>query len=112
MRQAIALLFLTTTALMGCDRKESAPEATADSAAVATTGNAGFEYTCTDGTKFNARIDRGNVILSLNGQDLTLPPDTNASGAHYSGEGTTFIASGRDATLLRSGENARTCNTP
>jgi membrane-bound inhibitor of C-type lysozyme len=111
MRQAIALLFLTTVVLTGCDRKESAPEATADSAA-ATTGGSGFEYTCTDGTKFNARIDRGNVILSLNGQELTLPPDTNASGAHYSGEGTTFIASGRDATLIRSGENARTCNTP
>ncbi len=111
MRQAIVLLFLTTAVLSGCERKQSASEGTADSAAVPA-GNAGFDYTCTDGTKFNARIDRGNVVLSFNGQELTLPPDTNASGAHYSGEGTTFIASGRDATLIRSGENARTCNTP
>lgn len=103
---AVSLSILALAVLTSCGRKE--PE----QAATAPAENRGFDYTCTDGLKFNARIDRGNVLLTLDGKTLTLPPDTSASGAHYSGEGVTFIAQGREATLIRSGENARSCNTP
>ncbi|HMN43332.1 MAG TPA: MliC family protein [Povalibacter sp.] len=110
MRYIIALPVLSLLALTACERKQ-ADNAAADSAAVPA-ANAGFDYTCTDGVKFNARIDRGNVVLTIDGKTLTLPPDTNTSGAHYSGEGVTFVASGRDATLIRDGENARSCSAP
>lgn len=112
MRSELAIIVAVVLTLSACGRKESDP-VTADSAGTGTAPapNAGFDYTCTDGATFNARIDRGNVLLTMNGSTLTLPPDTSASGAHYSAEGTTFIATGREATLIKAGEKTRTCET-
>lgn len=112
MRVETTIVLAVAMMLSACGKKESESASTADGAAATTsTAAAGFDYTCADGKSFNARIDRGNVLLTVDGQTLTLPPDTNASGAHYSGEGVTFIASGHEATLIKSGEPARTCQT-
>lgn len=108
MRIVPLISVLTILVVAGCGRKES--EQTGAAAAAPAT-NAGFDYTCTDGSKFNARIDRGNVILTVDGQQHTLPPDVNTSGAHYSGDNLTFIAHGKDATFIRVGERVRECQT-
>ena len=110
MRYAISLCVMAMILATGCGRKQVEQGASADSAAP--TVNAGFDYACTDGVKFNARIDRGNVILTVDGQEHTLPPDVNTSGAHFSGDNMTFIAQGKEATLIRGGESARSCQTP
>jgi membrane-bound inhibitor of C-type lysozyme len=112
MRREILVIVATALSLSACGRQES-DSATADGAASAAPAAAstGFDYTCSDGKTFNARVDRGNVVLTIDGQTLTLPPDANASGAHYSGEDTTFIATGKEATLIKAGETARTCQT-
>ena len=109
-RHAICATAMAAVVLASCGKKES----TQDTGATADTANrpyTGFDYSCTDGLKFNARIDKGDVVLTLDGQEHRLPADTNTSGAHYSGEDFTFIAQGKDATLIRGTENARSCST-
>lgn len=108
-RYLLCTLMIVSVSLASCGKKEPAPDATT---AAAATPYAGFDYTCTDGVKFNARIDRGDVVLNIDSKEYRLPADTNTSGAHYTGEGITFIAQGKEATLIRSGENARSCATP
>ena len=112
MRSEIQMVVAFALLLSGCGKKESDAE-TADSASPGAppAANTGFDYACADGLTFNARIDRGNVLLTIDGNTITLPPDTTASGAHYTAEGTTFIATGREATLIRAGEKTRTCET-
>lgn len=110
MRHEITILVAVAVLASGCSQQEAEPEMS-DSTAAPATSKAGFDYTCADGSTFNARIDRGNVVLTIDGNTLTLPPDTDAAGAHYAVEGTTFIATGREATLIRAGEKTRTCET-
>lgn len=107
-RSAIFLTLMTAVALGGCGKKEPPADASADAAG---RPYSGLDYTCTDGVKFNARIDKGDVVLTLDGQEHRLPADTGTSGAHYSGDNFTFIAQGKDATLIRGTENARSCST-
>ena len=105
---AVALALL----LGGCGKNESdAPASDSTAAGAPPAANTGFDYTCADGSTFNARIDRGNAVLTIDGTTVTLSPDASASGAHYASEGTTFIATGREATLIRAGEKTRTCET-
>jgi len=107
-RHAIYATAMTAVVLASCGKKEATQDATADAANRPYTG---FEYSCTDGLKFSARIDKGDVVLTVDGQEHRLPADTNTSGAHYSGDNFTFIAQGKDATLIRGAESARSCST-
>ena len=124
MRFACALLSLTAIPLCvmsACSRSEdstregSPAEPTAaeepSQSAPLRSGNAGHDYTCGGGLTFNARIDRGNAILTLEGKTLTLAPVEGASGARFAGEGATFIAMGGEAILSREGSAAMTCKT-
>ena len=54
-----------------------------------------------EGLSFNARIDKGNALLTLEGKTLTLAPVEGAFGAQYAGEDVLFIARGNEATLTR-----------
>jgi membrane-bound inhibitor of C-type lysozyme len=69
----------------------------------------GHDYTCDDGFAFNARIDKGDAVVTYEGTSKTLKPAEGSSGAHFAGEGVTFIAQGNEAMLLRDGEKVRHC---
>ena len=71
--------------------------------------NTGHDYACTDGTTFNARIDKGNAIVTVEGNTLTLAHSEQAAGATYSGEGMTFVARGNEAYLARAGSSTVVC---
>lgn len=113
---AIQLCFV-----LACSRNESAQTSGADATGTAAgtasepgaaplpAGNAGYDYVCGDGLTFNARIAGGNAILTLEGKTLTLAPMEAASGAHFSGEGATFIAMGEQAMLALPGRGLQTC---
>ena len=125
MRLASAIPAITTAILIvasfGCSRSEEAesaaapaeqeaPQAASESShAPMPSGSAGYDYVCKDGLTFNARIDHGNALITVDGKTLTLAPDSGASGATYSGEGATFVAMGEEAMLSRAGGPVQTC---
>ncbi len=90
----------------GPDSQGASPESGALPAPAAYSGH---DYRCSDGVELNARIDKGNIVLRMRGQTLTLSPTEGASGANYSGEGVSFLAQGGQAMLVREGEKAVTC---
>jgi membrane-bound inhibitor of C-type lysozyme len=85
------------------------PAAPAAPAIVIPAGNDGHDYGCDDGISFNARIDKGDAVVTLDGQTTTLHPVEGASGAQYGGEGLTYIAQGAEAMLVRDGQKTLHC---
>jgi membrane-bound inhibitor of C-type lysozyme len=71
----------------------------------------GYDYTCADGVTFNAKLDKGNALVTIDGKTATLTPASGASGAQYTGEGLTFTARGDEATIARDGETPKSCKT-
>jgi membrane-bound inhibitor of C-type lysozyme len=104
----LAALLCAAAPLFGCSREEAPTARQGDVPAVAS-GNPGHDYRCDDGLAFHARMERGNAILRLGDETLTLTPTEGASGAHFSGGGVTFIALGEEALFLRAGEKTRHC---
>jgi membrane-bound inhibitor of C-type lysozyme len=86
----------------------AAPEAAPGPAAMPAANN-GFDYACADGVSFNAKIDKGNALVTIDGKTATLPPVAGAFSAQYAGEGLTFIARGDEATLVRDGKAPQDC---
>jgi len=122
MRYAKTFCVLTLFLLSGaCSREEGAAPPGASPAAgpaaeaadsgspAVAAANAGHDYACADGSQINARLDHGNIALSLGGQTLTLSPVQGASGAQYAGGGVTFIAQGEQAMLSRDGARPVRC---
>jgi len=119
MRAPYLLLILAAGALVACSRSEDSENAGApgDEAATAETAGGtevavayvGHDYTCSDGATFNARLDKGNTLVTLEGKTLTLAPVPGAFDAQYEGEGVMFTARGNEATLIRSGGVMVTC---
>jgi membrane-bound inhibitor of C-type lysozyme len=70
----------------------------------------GYDYDC-GGVTINAKLDKGNALLTIDGKTATLSPVPGAAGAQYAGEGLTFTARGDEATLERDGESPRSCKT-
>jgi membrane-bound inhibitor of C-type lysozyme len=60
-------------------------------------------YRCRDGTQFVAAFYHGSrsAYLKLGGRAMTLPWRMSATGARYSGGGTTLRIRGRSVTLTR-----------
>lgn len=116
MRLPFALLALTTCLIVACSREDSQNAAAPESDAPGATGavqvaavNAGHDYVCEQGLSFNARIDKGNALLTLEGKTLTLAPVAGAFGSQYSGEDVLFIARGNEAMLTRGNGPLMTC---
>ena len=124
MRAPYVLLTLAACVLVACSRSEDAENAAAtgdegaDPAAtaepeggtqVAAAPYVGHDYTCSDGATFNARLDKGNTLVTLEGKTLTLAPVPGAFDAQYEGEGMMFTARGDEATLIRGGGVMVTC---
>jgi membrane-bound inhibitor of C-type lysozyme len=114
MRVVSVLLTLAACVLVACSRSEDSETAAApadDGAAAAAGAEAGgtqvaanyvgHDYTCSDGVTFNARLDKGNTLVTLEGKTLTLAPVAGAFDAQYAGEDVLFIARGNEATLVR-----------
>ena len=101
----------------------AAPAAAPEAAAAATDSEAapapvsaakpyaGDDYVCPDGVKFNARLDKGNLALTLDGKTLNLTPTEGSYAANYSGEGVTLVAQGDHALLTREGQPTQDCKT-
>jgi membrane-bound inhibitor of C-type lysozyme len=64
---------------------------------------------CAEGLSFNARIDKGNALLTLEGKTLTLAPVAGAFGSQYAGEDVLFIARVNEAMLTRGNGPLMTC---
>ena len=126
MRLHCTLLALATCVFFGCSRTEDsqnaatpADEGAGAPAAAGTVSESetaavsapytGYDYICPDGLSFNARIDKGNTLLTLNGKTLTLAPVKGAYDAQYSGEDVLFVAHGNQATLTRGSGPTVTC---
>ena len=122
MRHATPACILAICLVSGaCSREEAAPAPGAtDSGAAAApaigagsppapAGNRGHAYACSDGSTLNARVDKGKIVLGIDGQTLTLSPTPGASGARYSGEGISFLAQGEQAVFAREGQKPLTC---
>lgn len=117
MRFPSVVLVLTACFVVGCSRSEDSEKAVApESDASGATGavqvaarNLGHDYVCAEGLSFNARIDKGNALLTMEGKTLTLAPVAGAYGAQYAGEDVLFIARGNEATLARGNGHPMTC---
>jgi membrane-bound inhibitor of C-type lysozyme len=117
MRLPSVVLALTACLVVACSRSEdsekaAAPEPNAPAAAGAVqvaARNLGYDYVCAGGLSFNARIDKGNALLTLEGKTLTLPPVAGAFGAQYAGDDLLFIARGDEAMLTRGNGPLMTC---
>ena len=125
----IPTLALVALSALACSRSEeaAAPAAAAESEPAAAAAPAaavepevsaappapytGYDYTCADGVTFNAKLDKGNALVTIDGKTSTLTPASGASGAQYTGEGLTFTARGDEATLVRDGETPKSCKT-
>ena len=128
MRNFVVSLALVTAALaVGCSRSEkadasaSSAAAPAENAAPAESGAptepvsaapakpyAGIDYDCGGGTSFNAKLDKGNALVTLDGKTATLAPSSGI-GAMYAGEGLTYIPRGEEATLIKDGQAPQNC---
>ena len=126
MRLHWTFLALATCVVVGCSRTEesqnAATPADAGSGAPAAAGTTsesetaavsapytGHDYSCPDGVSFNARLDKGNTLLTLGGKTLTLAPVQGAYDAQYSGEDVLFVARGNEAMLTRGSGPTVTC---
>lgn len=126
MRLESIVFTLAMCALIGCSRSEDSENAgqaaDSESGAPAAAGTAdesrgtevavayvGYDYTCSDGANFNARLDKGNTLLTLDGKTLTLTPVKGSFDAQYEGEGVMFVARGNEATLMRASGPSVTC---
>jgi membrane-bound inhibitor of C-type lysozyme len=124
MRIESIVLTLALGALVACSRSDDSDTAAqsgdAESAEAGTAGEAGgtqvasapyvgHDYTCSDGVTFNARLDKGNTLVTLEGKTLTLTPVKGAFDAQYEGEGVMFTARGDQATLVRAEGLSVTC---
>ena len=129
----LAILGLVTLSALGCSRREeaaapaagaapaapaaasepsaAAPAAEPDVSAAPAKPYTGYDYTCADGLSFNAKLDKGNAMVTIDGKTSTLTPSAGGSGAQYTGEGLTFIARGDEATLARDGQAPQSCKT-
>lgn len=87
----------------------SAGEAGAPSETTAFAVYAGHDYVCPDGKTFNARLEKGNALVTAEGSTLTLVPSANSLGARYEGEGVLYIARGEEAVLARAGSPPQIC---
>ena len=117
MRLAFVLAITVLCLAPACSREE-APTAAAPETAPAPVSagappfpaaNAGHDYACADGTSFNARIDKGNAVVTVEGNTLTLAHSEQAAGATYAAEGITFVARGNEAYLARAGSPTVVC---
>src|SRR5262245_671682 len=111
MRTPTALI-VSVLLVFACSRGEDAPGAAApadpaaEGAASETpqaAGDGSRSYLCSGGLAFNARIENGNALITMEGKTLTLEPVEGAVGAHYAGEGIAFVSQGDDALLARAG---------
>lgn len=112
MRLPSVVFALTACLVVACSRSEDAPESDAPGATGAVqvaAVNSGHDYVCAEGLSFNARIDKGNALLTMEGKTLTLAPVAGAFGSQYSGEGVLFIARGNEAMLTRGNGPLMTC---
>jgi membrane-bound inhibitor of C-type lysozyme len=124
MRLHWTFLTLATCAVVGCSRTEENAGMPADAgsgapAAAGASGEsetaavsapyAGHDYSCPDGVSFNARLDKGNALLTMDGKTLTLAPVKGAYDAQYSGEDVLFTARGSEAMLTRGSGPTVTC---
>jgi membrane-bound inhibitor of C-type lysozyme len=121
MRLAFVLAVTALCLAPACSREEAptaaaAPETAASEPPPVSAGappfpaaNAGHDYACADGTSFNARIDKGNAVVTVEGNTLTLAHSEQAAGATYSAEGMTFVARGSEAYLARAGSPTVVC---
>jgi len=91
------------------DAAGAAPAQAAAASASAPVVYAGNDYLCPDGKTFNARLDKGSVRITADGQTVTLAHDSASFGARYEGEGTLFVARGNEAVLAREGGAPQTC---
>jgi membrane-bound inhibitor of C-type lysozyme len=118
----ISTVVLVALSAVGCSRSEKAEAPAAEPAAAAPGAEpevsaappapySGFDYACADGATFNAKIDKGNAIVTIDGKTATLTPVPGAAGAQYAGEGLTFIARGNEAMLVRDGQAPQSCKT-
>jgi membrane-bound inhibitor of C-type lysozyme len=124
MRHLVISIALSAFALaLGCSKSEeakapaaaetaepvaAAPEAAPGPAPMPAANN-GFDYACADGVSFNAKIDKGNALVTIDGKTATLAPVEGAFSAQYAGEGLTFIARGDEAMLVRDGKAPQDC---
>jgi len=114
MRLPSVVLALTACLVVACSRSDDsenavAPESAAPGAVQVAAVNSGHDYVCAEGLSFNARIDKGNALLTLEGKTLTLAPVAGAFGSQYAGEGVLFIARGNEAMLTRGNGPLMTC---
>jgi len=122
MRKFVVPLALVTAVLaFGCSRSEKA-EAPAAPAAPPGEGGApaepvsaapakpyaGIDYDCGSGVSFNAKLDKGNALVTIDGKTATLAPASGV-GSMYAGEGLTYIPNGAEATLIREGQAPQSC---
>ncbi len=120
MRLPFVVLALTACLVVACSRSEesgsstepgsAAPESPTGASAVQVAASySGHDYVCAGGLSFNARMDKGNALLTLEGKTLTLPPVAGAYGAQYAGDDVLFIARGDEAMLTRGNGPLMTC---
>lgn len=120
----VPVLALVALSVLACSRKEEAAapatSGAAEPAAAATAPEpevsaappapyTGFDYACADGVSFNAKLDKGNALVTIDGKTAILTPVEGALGAQYAGEGLTFIARGDEAMLVRDGQPPQSC---
>ena len=126
MRLQWTFLALAAYVVVGCTRTEDSQNAAApadgasDAPAAAGTDSGsetatvsapytGHDYSCPDGVSINARLDKGNTLLTLAGKTFTLAPVKGAYDAQYSGEDVLFVARGNEAMLTRGSGPMVTC---
>lgn len=126
MRLQWTFLALAACVVVGCSRTEDSQNAAAPTdegagapaaAGVASeSGTApvsavysGHDFSCPDGLSFNARLDKGNTVLTMDGKTLTLAPVKGAYDAQYSGEDVLFVAHGNQVMLTRGSGPTVTC---
>jgi len=119
-RVLVSLVLVSGTLALGCSRSEqtNAAPAPAESAAPAAPAEpvsaapakpyTGVDYDCGGGVSFNAKLDKGNALVTIDGKTVTLNASSGI-GAMYAGEGLTYIPNGEEATLIKDGQAPQTC---
>ena len=122
----VPLALIAAGFAFGCSRSEkadsaAAPAASAESPAPAEGAApsepvsaapakpyAGVDYECGGGVSFNAKLDKGNALVTIDGKTATLSP-ASGIGSMYAGEGLTYIPNGAEATLIKDGQAPQSC---